>query len=157
MQPLDLLETARRLNKSTGGRPRQADLGRAVSTVYYALFHTICRNTADTMVGKTKQYRSRPAWRQAYRAVDHRRAKEACQKRKVMEKFPKEVEDFANLFGKMQKKRHEADYDPETNYTQSDVTEDIKAAEKAIKKLNEVAVSDRCAFAVWVTLNDRKG
>ena len=57
----DLLDIARRLAE---GNPTQADLRRAVSSVYYAVFHAICQSNADTLVGDNPQDRmSRPGVR----------------------------------------------------------------------------------------------
>ena len=42
---------------------------RAVSTTYYALFHCMAAAGADLLVGGPGANRSRPAWRQAYRAL----------------------------------------------------------------------------------------
>ena len=47
MNPRDLIETARRLVESGAAQPTQADLRRAVSTAYYALFHCLAAATAD--------------------------------------------------------------------------------------------------------------
>ena len=52
MNPQDLISGARLLAQGNGrrGRPRQADLCRAVSTAYYALFHTLAGCGADPAV-----------------------------------------------------------------------------------------------------------
>ena len=71
MQALDFIETARDLTTSSSGRPRQSNLRRAVSTTYYALFHCLATCCADMIVGGAGADRSEPAWRQAYRALDH--------------------------------------------------------------------------------------
>ena len=55
MQPHDLIASARKLlGESQVGSPKQSDLKRAQSTAYNAMFHALCRNCADTVVGKTK-------------------------------------------------------------------------------------------------------
>ncbi|MYC32883.1 MAG: hypothetical protein F4X64_06865 [Chloroflexi bacterium] len=64
----DLLDVARRLAE---GNPSQTDLRRAISSVYYALFHAIAQSNADTLVGDAPLVRDPDAWRQAYRALDH--------------------------------------------------------------------------------------
>lgn len=43
----ELIVTARRLANVRTRRPRQADLKRALSTSYYALFHTLAQDCAD--------------------------------------------------------------------------------------------------------------
>ena len=128
MQPRDLVASARKLvGKGKIGKPRQSDLKRAMSTAYYAMFHALCRNTADCLVGKTKISRSQGAWRQAYRAVDHGHAKKQCKHQAVMRKFPAEIQDFANQFAEFQEKRHKADYDPSSKLTRHEVLTAIDA------------------------------
>lgn len=73
----DLIATARRLARANAKKPRQAELRRAVSTAYYALFHALARNCADLFVG-TGDARSKGAWSQVYRALEHGFAKNAC-------------------------------------------------------------------------------
>jgi hypothetical protein len=108
------------------------------------------------MVGTASADRSAPAWRQAYRSVDHNYAKKQCNKPAVMAKFPKDVEDFGNLFRDLQEDRHKADYDPTSSFYLSDVIEKIDAAEDAILALRRVPIKDRRAFAVWATMKTRQ-
>ena len=46
-----MIATARKLAKASPQKPRQADLKRAVSTAYYALFHAMAKDAADMLVG----------------------------------------------------------------------------------------------------------
>lgn len=156
MKPLDLIATARRLAKSSGTRrPRQSDLKRAISTAYYAVFHAMCRNCADCLIGTASADRSNPAWKQAYRAVDHGFAKGQCKNGEIMGRFPRDIEDFGNLFIDLQIERHRADYDPASKFTRTDVMTSINAAEAAVKAFGAVPIKDRRAFAAWVTLKNR--
>lgn len=123
--------------------------------MYYALFHSMCRNCADCLIGTKSAQRSEQAWRQTYRAVSHGLAKNACAKNDVMKKFPKEIEDFANIFVTMQAKRHSADYDPEYRVARSEVLIDLGAAEAAIRGFRTAPMKHRRAFAAWVALNSR--
>lgn len=66
----DLLETARKLANANQRRPKQADLRRAVSTAYYAVFHALAHECADRFIG-TGDQRSEAAWTQVYRALEH--------------------------------------------------------------------------------------
>ena len=59
----DLLDIARRL---AGSNATQTDLRRAISSVYYAMFHAICQSNADTLVGANPQDRDQLAWRQVF-------------------------------------------------------------------------------------------
>ncbi|WP_200276572.1 hypothetical protein [Rhodovulum adriaticum] len=136
------------------GKPRQADLKRAVSTAYYAIFHAMCRNAADMLIGTTKAARSQPAWLQTYRAIEHRQAKNQCTNGKI-KRFPKDVEDFAALFIEAQDARHRADYDPCSKFTRSEVLILIARVEEAIAAFKRVPKSDRRAFAAFVVLKLR--
>ena len=71
MTPHDLMQAARAMME----RPTQALLRRAVSTVYYAMFHALAANAADLLMGTSRG----PAWHRVYRSLDHGRARKACQ------------------------------------------------------------------------------
>ena len=154
MSPHDLIVTARRTVGTGPGAPKQSDLRRAVSTTYYALFHCLARNCADTLVGKTPGDRSETAWRQAYRALEHGHARTQCS-RPTIRTFPPEFLDFAESFTDMQKKRFRADYDPEGHWRKTDVEEDIEDAAVAIDDFQAAPFRDRRAFAVYVLLKNR--
>lgn len=139
-----------------GRKPRQSDLRRAVSTAYYALFHALCRNCADALVGTVGANRSDAAWRQAYRSLDHGRARDRFDNPNVMGSFPVDIQDFGNAFVNAQKKRHAADYDPSYRAARATVLTDIGSADAAIRKLKSTSVRHRRALAVWVTLGYRK-
>jgi hypothetical protein len=73
----ELIAQANRLAKATGRKPLQVDLKRAVSAAYYAMFHAMAKECADTIAG-TGRHRSDKAWVQVYRALEHGVAKNAC-------------------------------------------------------------------------------
>ncbi|MFM8608617.1 MAG: hypothetical protein ACKOBC_11740, partial [Hyphomicrobiales bacterium] len=110
MKPLDLIETAKILVEARRNKPRQSDLKRALSTVYYAVFHALAHCCADSIAGTNRRSRSDRAWQHAYRSLDHGFAKSACQNTEII-KFPSEMQDFANTFVSLQIKRHKVDYD----------------------------------------------
>jgi hypothetical protein len=155
VKPLDLLATADVLLKAGNGKPTQSNLRRALSTAYYALFHCLARDCADTLLGGVGANRSQPAWRQTYRALDHGTAKAAC-RRQIMTEFPQSIVDFANLFHAMQIKRHEADYDPDTRLYKSDVVNDVALVRQAIIKFKIQPIKDRRAFCVHVLFKVRQ-
>ncbi len=154
MKPLDFLETARDLATSSKRRPRQANLRRAVSTTYYALFHCLANCCADMVVGGAGSDRSRPAWRQTYRALGHGTAKTRCKNQNIRQ-FPVEIQDLANVFVDMQKKRHSADYDPDAVFSKPEVVQDIDEAETVIRGFPRASRRDRRAFAVYLLLDIR--
>lgn len=92
-----------------GKRPRSADLKRALSTTYYALFHWLCRANADALCGLRQ--RQSEAWVQTYRALDHAKAKRAF-KRLQEQQTDGALVALAELFVELQELRHHSDYDP---------------------------------------------
>ena len=157
MKPPELIASARRLiGGPSRGRPRQADLRRAASTAYYALFHAACRLVADGFIGRAGQKQARRAWTQAHRSVEHAHAKERCRNKVVPQRFPQPLQDFANAFVDLQILRHEADYDPNVTFTRSGVVAEVDRADQAIRGLGHVDQAALRAFAVWIVTKDRK-
>ena len=153
MLPADLIAMARELVNQD--QPRQAHLKRAMSTAYYAMFHSLCRNCADSLVGpEGSPERSRRAWNQAYRAVEHGYAKNQC-KDKVMDDFPETIRNFAIHFVRLQELRHEADYDPAISFTRQEVLKAIEDTEAMMDNLMNAGVKDRKAFSVWTAMKKR--
>jgi uncharacterized protein (UPF0332 family) len=152
----ELLNTAWLLAKTRRGRgkPRQSDLRRAVSSSYYAIFHHLARSCADLMVGSVKRNRSKHAWNQVYRALEHGAAKNACVDG-VIKKFPAEIQDFADTFRQLQEKRHVADYAPDGKLTLSEVLTDIQSAEAAMTAFDGAPIKDRTAFCTFVLFKKR--
>lgn len=155
MRPRDLIATAKLLAEATKGRPAQVHLRRAVSTAYYALFHALAQNGADLLIGEHRSTRSRQAWRQVYRALEHGTAKNACQNQSIISQFPRPIENFADLFVKMQIKRHDADYDPAKRYTRSGVLRDIVDVATALAAFASQPRKDRQAFSAYVLFKAR--
>lgn len=149
----ELLATARRLAKASPKKPRQADLKRAVSTAYYALFHAMAKSAAD-MVAGTGANKAEKAWAQVYRALDHGFAKNAC-KEVAKLGFPPDVITVADEFVTLQEARHRADYDPLHRLTRAEAITLVARAESAVKILKGVPLKDRRAFAVQLLLKKR--
>lgn len=159
MQWRDLLKTAADVVATVGGsrRPRQSNLRRAVSTAYYAMFHCLAHCCATALVGGPGANRSKPAWRQVYRALEHGRARNSCANKELLSRFPREVQDFANTFVSLQEKRQLADYDPFASFTKLDVQEEIAATRIMIEGFQSVPVKHRRDFAVYVLFRTRAG
>ena len=148
----DLLAAARELAGTPAGPPpSQANLRRAVSTTYYALFHCMAENCADMLVGGPGSGQSRPAWRQVYRALEHGRAKQRAGQNLIY-RFPSEIVAFAKSFAGMQEKRETADYDPTESFDQSAVIIDINNAADVIAQFRQAPERDRRAFAAYILM-----
>ena len=153
MEPEHLLQIATDLAEINTRRPRRADLCRAVSTAYYALFHCLARTCADSLAGRSRSVGNRPMWRRVYRALEHRQAKTRCEN--VPPSFPEEMRDFGQTFAELQSKRHLADYDPDYPIRKSDVIADINDVRTAIDRFLAMPANVRRDFAIHVLMKVR--
>lgn len=158
--PHHFLDAADDLVSAANGRPRQANLRRAISSVYYAYFHTLCRCCADTLIGHSAVAHTKRAWTQAYRTLEHKFAKDRCDPKKgvdkaVLARFPNDIRIFADKFSSSQELRHRADYYPIEIFYKSTVTSEIAQARIVIDNFKKVDIRDRRAFAAWVCLRSR--
>lgn len=150
------MRTASGLAHKAKQRPRQADLRRAVSSAYYAMFHALCELSADNFIGTPHVDRCERAWKQTYRAMNHRDANKACIKcENPRYGFPSEITSFARYFKTMQELRHSADYDPITKFHKADVQAQISSCKAAIKDLNQLNGRHKSAFAAIMLFKTR--
>ena len=116
------------------------------------MFHCLAASAADLFIGTERN----PAWHRTYRALEHGRARNACQQGQVMREFPTEIRDFAKAFVVLQKARQQADYALDADaYRKSDVLGHIASAELAIGRFERADVAARRAFAAHVLFRQR--
>ena len=142
---LDLFEHAVFLSDlNPDDEPKQADLRRAVSAAYYALFHLLTTEAAENW-GRQSQ-RSRFA-----RMFDHGRMKACCSevRSRALPSDPAEravAEDLkviAETFIKLQQERNVADYDNARLWSRTQVWELISEAVEAIIAWTTIRETDR--------------
>jgi uncharacterized protein (UPF0332 family) len=138
----DLLTTAGQLAQLHQRRPRQADLRRAVSTAYYALFHGLAETAADRLVGATPPARRSLAWS---RVLNHTSAKKAWVR---AEQFSDSADLllFTSTFPELQDLRHQADYDPNVRFQHNFVVTRIDEASQALAALQSVPRAQQVDF-----------
>ena len=153
MEPEHLLQIATDLAEINTRRPRRADLCRAVSTAYYALFRCLARTCADSLAGRSRSVGNRPMWRRVYRALEHGRARTRCENASSW--FPEEVREFGRMFATQQDRRHFADYDPDYPVRKSDVIADIESVRTAIDRFLATSASVRRDVAIHVLMKVR--
>jgi hypothetical protein len=157
LNPDHLLEQADRLiAPAAGGAPRQADLRRAISTAYYALFHTILTEVADMFAGRTQRHT--PRYALVYRSIDHKVLRELCEhlvKSTPPQRYASHVPRggfgpdlvaVANAVLDLQEKRHLADYDPLFRARTLDTTLAISTARAAVLRFRAATRAQRTAF-----------
>lgn len=151
--PIDLLSVARRLSEPSGSQPSDAQLRRAVSTAYYALFHKVLRAAAQRFMGLGKE--SSAGYAILYRSFDHLHMRMTCEaldvstlkdklKRQLgRDAVSQDMRDFANAFSALQEARHLADYDPRDQFLPSDVSSLIDAADFAMTAFDQADSDER--------------
>ncbi len=91
-----------------------------------------------------------------YRALNHGVARARCQEEAEIARLPVAIRDFADSFVEMQQRRHRADYDPEANFTRTEVLQQIALVEGIISRFVRTPIRDRRSFAVHVLMGARR-
>lgn len=153
------------LGRPSGGRRRQANLRRAVSTAYYAVFHTILASFADRLVGRGR--RTTSLYVLAYRSVDHRDLGGLCgvlmrssPPAKYAGLLPSEgfvpaIKTVARMVLELQQERYRADYDPSWSVNSSEAHSLVGAARDAIIQWAGVSADQRDIFLLLLAFPPR--
>ena len=140
----DLLSQADMLAKTDPRRPKAANLRRAISSAYYALFHHLIESAGQLLAGT--QDSDWPLVALTTRAFNHgdmRAASRALQNGQPPEVFRalwarygvpsnSDIDIVAGSFVKLQELRHSADYDLNANFLRAEVVAAIQRARDAI-------------------------
>ena len=160
MDPAELIGLGRELaagkRKRHRGTPRQADLRRAVSSAYYAMFHALCTICARSLAGASAASTDEESWRLAYRALEHGNARSRFLHKNGMQRFPIAIKSFGKLFVEIQEERNTADYEPATNFESAEVEELVEDAADAIAQLRRSRRRDQRALALYLLLRPRR-
>jgi hypothetical protein len=145
ISPQHLLDQASRLSKAQARRPRGADLRRAISAAYYAVFHAVVCAAADSVV--TVDKRATEQYIRVYRSVNHGALRKLCESvRRQNSDFGDDIRQFAAALLDLQEKRHSADYDPLFKAIRSDAILTITAARSAISQFQDAPAEERAHF-----------
>jgi uncharacterized protein (UPF0332 family) len=171
----DLLSQAEALARLDAKKPKQANLRRAVSSAYYAVFHYLVHEACSVQIGT--QHVQAPFRHVLGRAFAHSVMKQACMsfgggtlKDAVIKGLPRNpaghyvipqvIQDVAKTFAELQEKRHLADYDLTERFRRADVLALIKQARNHVEHFAALASSDdkkfflACLWA-WKELTNR--
>jgi len=164
--PEHLLEQAERLvEPPAAGPPRQADVRRAISAAYYAVFHAFLTAAADEVVGKTK--RNTREYGLAYRSINHQWLRDLCKPvaagnvgGKVALNAPpggfgSNLQAAATAVLELQERRHEADYDPLLRVKTADAVLAVRTARSAIRRLSKAPAGKRKRFLLLLLFQPR--
>lgn len=157
----DLFDQAEQLANVDTRKPKQANLRRAISAAYYALFHYLVHEACCLQIG-TKH--SQAVYRQTLgRAFNHTVMKQCCMsfgggtlKESVRRALPtdihgnyiiaKAIQEIATLFCYLQDRRHVADYDLTARFTRFNVLTLIEQAKSVAEQFGSLPASDDKSF-----------
>ena len=154
IDPDELIATCHKLvPQRASPSPTETDMRRAISTAYYALFHTLAASNAELIAGPPQSDVSAYAWERVYRRLDHGRARNNL--RTVISRLSQAGARFARAFIDLQDRRHEADYDPTASVTPSRTLHIIAQAETAVRDFALLSPEERRLLAAQ-SLFDRR-
>jgi hypothetical protein len=145
-----------------GAGASQADLRRAISTAYYAVFHFSLTAAADMVCGLGD--RSAARYSLVYRSVDHKTLRSLCAqlsqtKPPGMAIKPSNglgrMADFARVTANLQGQRHQADYEPSQTFTDTEAKLAISEARQAIAWFNSCDDEQQKAFLTMLLFRPR--
>ncbi|HVY72223.1 MAG TPA: hypothetical protein VHH73_19980 [Verrucomicrobiae bacterium] len=171
----DLLGQARFLASQDQRRPKEANLRRAISAAYYALFHYLIEETTSLTIGTANNLDNLRQF--AGRSFAHRKMKEAC--REFNKPVPKQilapfwaslgvpnnadVKTIATNFIGLQEQRHAADYDLSQRFTRNDAGAAVIRAREAMNAWTRLKISHQelatlfaLSLMLWSGLGDRQ-
>ena len=154
IDPNELIATCYKLvPQSAAPPPSEADLRRAISAAYYAVFHTLAASNAELIAGQPQSGISAYAWERVYRRLDHGRAQNNL--RAVLNLLSPAGENFARAFIELQDLRREADYALNFSINRSDTVNAIVQAETAISNFAQLTQEER-SLLVAQSMFDRR-
>ena len=154
IDPQELIATCYKLVSQAGAAtPSETDLRRAISTAYYAVFHTLATSNANLIAGQPQSAMSSHAWDRVYRRLDHGRSQNNL--RGVINQLSPPGENFARTFIDLQSLRQQADYDPHFSITDTITLNSIEIAEAAISSFGQLSEEER-RFIAAQSLFDRR-
>ncbi len=153
----DLLSQASALLSLDPQKPKQANLRRAVSTAYYALFHYLIEETTQLIVGTAngdKQMRQLVG-----RTYLHRQMKEVSTAMTLREKSQKpliqpfwrqytpnmnpKLVNVSTTFADLQEERHRADYDLSRPFTRQEAATAVARVQSALTDWDDLRRNNR--------------
>ena len=136
-----------------GRLPTDEHVRRAVSNIYYALFHALAESNASALIGPPGDALTAAAWSRVYRGLDHNAARRELQRHR--HEFSTESRRFADVFADMQQLRHAADYDHSAVIPINQVSARLDDTEGTILDYLQSALSERIYIATLTLIRPR--
>jgi hypothetical protein len=139
----DLLEQARHLATRDSFRPKQANLRRAVSSGYYAIFHFLIDEACNSFIGRSSERGAlRGVVARAFQHGEMSRASASFAGARLPPRLARvlghpeigiELARLAGAFVEAQEKRHQADYNVLSTFIRQDVLTLLDRIESSIQ------------------------
>lgn len=136
-----------------GQLPTDEHVRRAVSNIYYALFHALAESNATALIGSPSDALTAAAWSRVYRGLDHNAARRELQRNR--QEFSTESRRFADAFADVQGLRYAADYDHNAVIPINQVRTLLDEAEATILNYWQAALSERIYIATLTLVRPR--
>jgi hypothetical protein len=166
LNPEHLLDQAAALiTPPPAGPPRQVDVRRAISAAYYAVFHMMMAEAADTMVGRV--HRGTPGYVLVYRSADHKGLRMVCeiaQRHEAPQRyrtfvpnpgFCEDVRALGRAVISLQERRNTADYDPTNQFRTVHGNQAIDLARTALRHWASAPDAERRTFLMLLLFPPR--
>lgn len=150
IDPGELIASSRKL---LDGKPSEADMRRAVSAAYCALFHHRSMHFSAILIRPAPTAFTR-AWLPVYRYPDHGPAKQRCMET-AKHGFPVAFVRYALIFADLQQRRIDADYNPVLAVTQQDAEAAISTSEQTMALFDAERPDHQRAFVLFLCLRPK--
>lgn len=130
----------------------EANLRRATSDLYYAVFHAICDALVEPLGGDPESGAFKAIYTRMYRQVRHDHAEKQCKSIARGEDYSVTLRRFAKHFVTLKNKREAADYHPLETFSISIARNDLATTETRLRDFWTVDAGERTAFACAVGL-----
>ena len=130
--------------------PDDVRLRCAISRAYYAAFHCLSQNCAETLAGDYPRDCDQTAWNRAYRSLGHSVIRGKTRRTDLMNPFSQDIKRFALTLVDLQSKREDADYNPAATFSKAGVITDIRRAESSISAFNNLPANERRNFILYL-------
>jgi uncharacterized protein (UPF0332 family) len=156
----DLLVQAQQLAQLDARRPKQANLRRAVSSAYYALFHLLTSETSALyaaepgLAARINRTLGHLDMKKASTMIGNGKLPRALQPPSGVYTTPDELKTVAKAFVSLQEARHEADYDLSQTFRRRQVLDYIQSARQAFEAWERIRKTDDArlylaCFLLW--------
>ena len=130
--------------------PDDVRLRCATCGAYYAAFHCLSQNCAETLAGAYPRDCDQTAWNRAYRSLGHSAIRGKTRRTDLMNPFAQDIKRFAIALVDLQANREDADYNPAATFSKAGVITDIRRAESAISAFNRLPANERRNFILYL-------